>query len=56
MKVIDLLGKELDDAYNMLADDIGKYMYGYRRGKYGWILPSYKGKGRPRKEDYEKTK
>ena len=54
MDTYDLLSKITEEQSLLLADYTDRYYMGYRRGKnYRWILPTYKGKGRPRKEDYE---
>ncbi len=56
MKVINLLEQHMKEASESWAESTDKLTFGYRIGKYfRWILPTYKGRGRPRNDDYEKA-
>ncbi len=53
MKGTDVVKEYMDELGKRWFDNLDHHVFGYREGKHGWIKPTYKGKGRPKKEDYE---
>lgn len=54
MDSFDFLSEYTENTARIMSDSMDKYVRGWRQGKNGrWIMETYKGIGRPRKEDYQ---